>query len=111
MRLFYFSRRRPHTRWPRDWSSDVCSSDLRGIAVLPSSLQESFDQRIAPIIEQATLELPNVPAAFGGNRTGKYRSEERRVGKATSTKSTHTQKKKRDGSTEMSNANGHNNAT
>src|SRR5437870_6035145 len=25
---FYFSRRRRHTRWPRDWSSDVCSSDL-----------------------------------------------------------------------------------
>src|SRR5690625_7020910 len=24
----YFSRRRRHTRWPRDWSSDVCSSDL-----------------------------------------------------------------------------------
>src|SRR5690625_726702 len=22
------SRRRRHTRWPRDWSSDVCSSDL-----------------------------------------------------------------------------------
>src|SRR5207253_4603225 len=21
-----------HTRWPRDWSSDVCSSDLRKIA-------------------------------------------------------------------------------
>src|SRR5207253_6450281 len=21
--------RRRHTRWPRDWSSDVCSSDLR----------------------------------------------------------------------------------
>jgi ring-1,2-phenylacetyl-CoA epoxidase subunit PaaC len=44
----------------------------RGIAVLPSSLREAFDQRIAPIIEQATLELPDVPAAFGGNRTGKY---------------------------------------
>src|SRR5690625_1207261 len=25
--LSYSSRRR-HTRWPRDWSSDVCSSDL-----------------------------------------------------------------------------------
>src|SRR5207253_5391197 len=25
---FYFSRRRRHTSWPRDWSSDVCSSDL-----------------------------------------------------------------------------------
>src|SRR5437660_7033254 len=25
---FLFSSRRRHTRWPRDWSSDVCSSDL-----------------------------------------------------------------------------------
>src|SRR5690625_6464215 len=25
--LFFFSSRRRHTRWPRDWSSDVCSSD------------------------------------------------------------------------------------
>src|SRR5207253_4811487 len=25
---FSFSSRRRHTRWPRDWSSDVCSSDL-----------------------------------------------------------------------------------
>src|SRR5207253_6228685 len=24
--------RRRHTRWPRDWSSDVCSSDLRKCA-------------------------------------------------------------------------------
>src|SRR5690625_7473557 len=26
---FFFSSRRRHTRWPRDWSSDVCSSDLK----------------------------------------------------------------------------------
>src|SRR5207253_6988153 len=26
--LFFFLSRRRHTRWPRDWSSDVCSSDL-----------------------------------------------------------------------------------
>src|SRR5690606_39536976 len=25
---FFFSRRRRHTRFSRDWSSDVCSSDL-----------------------------------------------------------------------------------
>src|SRR5207253_3917152 len=25
---FFLSSRRRHTRWPRDWSSDVCSSDL-----------------------------------------------------------------------------------
>src|SRR6266508_1738149 len=30
--FFFFSSRRRHTRWPRDWSSDVCSSDLRGVA-------------------------------------------------------------------------------
>src|SRR5690554_8194110 len=28
MRLFFFSSRRRHTRCGRDWSSDVCSSDL-----------------------------------------------------------------------------------
>src|SRR5690625_104996 len=26
--IFCFSSRRRDTRWPRDWSSDVCSSDL-----------------------------------------------------------------------------------
>src|SRR3984893_7467972 len=30
---FFFSSRRRHTRWPRDWSSDVCSSDLHVIAM------------------------------------------------------------------------------
>src|SRR6202451_4805879 len=27
---FFFSRRRRHTRYSGDWSSDVCSSDLAG---------------------------------------------------------------------------------
>src|SRR5215510_6355668 len=30
--FFFFSSRRRHTRWPRDWSSDVCSSDLEDAA-------------------------------------------------------------------------------
>src|SRR5690606_10920729 len=29
---FFFSSRRRHTRFSRDWSSDVCSSDLVGAA-------------------------------------------------------------------------------
>src|SRR5690625_6275004 len=33
MRFFLSSRRR-HTTWPRDWSSDVCSSDRSGTAAL-----------------------------------------------------------------------------
>src|SRR5207249_6061162 len=31
--FFFFSSRRRHTRSKRDWSSDVCSSDLVGSAV------------------------------------------------------------------------------
>src|SRR5699024_12053258 len=38
---FFFSRRRRHTRSKRDWSSDVCSSDLSILAsVLPRTKSE-----------------------------------------------------------------------
>src|SRR2546429_1290080 len=38
---FFFSSRRRHTRCSRDWSSDVCSSDLEGY-YLVGLLAESF---------------------------------------------------------------------
>src|SRR5437660_1810979 len=43
---FFFSSRRRHTRWPRDWSSDVCSSDLSdwGPAGLDRCLALGADQ-------------------------------------------------------------------
>src|SRR5690606_40278307 len=31
--FFFFSSRRRHTRFSRDWSSDVCSSDLFELAI------------------------------------------------------------------------------
>src|SRR5699024_8763038 len=34
MLCFFFSSRRRHTRSKRDWSSDVCSSDLMQLTVL-----------------------------------------------------------------------------
>src|SRR5256884_6390486 len=34
---FFFSSRRRHTRCSRDWSSDVCSSDLRRLAIIDLS--------------------------------------------------------------------------
>src|SRR5215510_16047679 len=37
--FFFFSSRRRHTRWPRDWSSDVCSSDLHGPPGTPVRLE------------------------------------------------------------------------
>src|SRR5690606_20141813 len=30
LKIFFFSSRRRHTSFSRDWSSDVCSSDLKG---------------------------------------------------------------------------------
>src|SRR6266702_6556237 len=45
-----FSSRRRRTRWPRDWSSDVCSSDLPGGAKLPHMLDalEALRASLAP---------------------------------------------------------------
>src|SRR5690606_39719343 len=40
-RCFFFSSRRRHTRFSRDWSSDVCSSDLgQGDAVVVETPRE-----------------------------------------------------------------------
>src|SRR5438093_2286965 len=33
--IFFFSRRRRHTRLVSDWSSDVCSSDLSTVVLAP----------------------------------------------------------------------------
>src|SRR5690625_2657966 len=40
--FFFFSSRRRHTRWPRDWSSDVCSSDLPLLAKYFDRSSESY---------------------------------------------------------------------
>src|SRR5699024_7878157 len=37
---FFFSSRRRHTRSKRDWSSDVCSSDLASLTVLKEIMDE-----------------------------------------------------------------------
>src|SRR6266508_2767694 len=47
--FFFFSSRRRHTRWPRDWSSDVCSSDLAG---MDRRLLQQF-----PLLEEALYAL------------------------------------------------------
>src|SRR5437868_15026279 len=59
--VFFFSSRRRHTSSKRDWSSDVCSSDLHTV---PLHAQEHGNER--------QLHLANKQH---------HRSEERRVGK------------------------------
>ncbi|MBX7444893.1 MULTISPECIES: 1,2-phenylacetyl-CoA epoxidase subunit PaaC [unclassified Arthrobacter] len=43
-----------------------------GAAVAPSSLREDFDRLIADVLNEAELEVPDVPAAPGGGRYGKH---------------------------------------
>src|SRR5690625_3357021 len=50
---FFCSSRRRHTSWPRDWSSDVCSSDL-GVCV--DNLEAVAGN---PVWEQALFHLYN----------------------------------------------------
>src|SRR5206468_7142601 len=92
---FFFSSRRRHTRSDRDWSSDVCSSDLLDLVVRkgPTSLSVSFchpyfcreprsDQPLCALRDLCVRQVPsirtprNVALPQAGNR-----SEERRVGK------------------------------
>src|SRR5256884_1212758 len=53
--FFFFSSRRRHTRCSRDWSSDVCSSDLLAWFSAKTGLGRSFrcqpGQAITPVVE------------------------------------------------------------
>src|SRR3712207_8724162 len=58
--LFFFSSRRRHTRYWRDWSSDVCSSDLKQSFTIrrPSSLTRRCCVRVSPIAQYSPLLPP-----------------------------------------------------
>src|SRR5699024_11598382 len=75
---FFFSSRRRHTRSKRDWSSDVCSSDLGGI--IYGCNKSSRCNRNGLSNANCKNEESN-----GNNRNRRNirgaRSEERRVGK------------------------------
>src|SRR2546422_10359796 len=43
MSVFFFSSRRRHTRCSRDWSSDVCSSDLQTLNHLRGHLRTAIN--------------------------------------------------------------------
>src|SRR5207247_8296792 len=85
--FFFFSSRRRHTRSTRDWSSDVCSSDLaaalgqffgpvgQNVGRLSHEVHAAKDDHAALAIGRGRLaELVAVAAKIA-------RSEERRVGK------------------------------
>src|SRR3989440_11792858 len=98
--FFFFSSRRRHTRSDRDWSSDVCSSDLGGAVVFGVILGTGVGGGIVvdgQILMGANLiagewghnplpwptadEWPGPPCYCAKRGCVEARSEERRVGK------------------------------
>src|SRR5690606_39889857 len=57
--FFFFSSRRRHTRFSRDWSSDVCSSDLDRLAVLARELVEAEPRTMKQLREELRKEWPD----------------------------------------------------
>src|SRR3712207_7359805 len=67
MRVFFFSSRRRHTRYWRDWSSDVCSSDLRPptLAGRPTVARQANQTSISDSIRNKKT-LASVAVALAG---------------------------------------------
>src|SRR3712207_7044488 len=90
LNYFFFSSRRRHTRYWRDWSSDVCSSDLepdkrRQIALMPRKKAVDASQVLGLLHARGALEGVDVALIAGKSEAeaarALRRSEERRVGK------------------------------
>src|SRR5438093_8752228 len=83
--FFFFSSRRRHTRLVSDWSSDVCSSDLKeAVTAVRFELALSKDRIMALYLSTAEWG----PGVWGASAASvayfgvaPSRSEERRVGK------------------------------
>src|SRR5690606_39976870 len=86
--IFFFSSRRRHTRFSRDWSSDVCSSDLAlgtgciALGMLGLLLRGTIPDSLSIVGANGVLLLAPILTWNGMRRyAGRPRSEERRGGK------------------------------
>src|SRR3712207_7172716 len=85
VKFFFFSSRRRHTRYWRDWSSDVCSSDLdtlvathfEVVPLAPGVVYGAYRYRVV----QGGSQRGVSERVLVKQADGSWRSEERRVGK------------------------------
>src|SRR2546430_9386793 len=86
--LFFFSSRRRHTRFDCDWSSDVCSSDLK--ISIDVGIMEKFAPLVTVFCDPGWNDVGDwntLASLMEGDDDGNivigttHRSEERRVGK------------------------------
>src|SRR5207245_3720371 len=78
---FFFSSRRRHTRCYRDWSSDVCSSDLVVVTLVLTPVMLVFGEIIPKAVARAWATSLILRLYRPLLWTSVVRSEERRVGK------------------------------
>src|SRR3546814_4874807 len=87
--VFFFKQKTAYEMRISDWSSDVCSSDLRGGAgkemvshVTGLAVHDTRSTPFMTFVIMAGLggERP-LPCSISFQSSGKFRSEERRVGK------------------------------
>src|SRR2546422_2260432 len=76
--IFFFSSRRRHTRCSRDWSSDVCSSDLTRcdrlqLSIRSDHLAELQGDRVRGEGRTSDLGGNTVPSRAGQRRHGSVR--------------------------------------
>src|SRR3712207_7873497 len=77
--FFFFSSRRRHTRYWRDWSSDVCSSDLYPKFVYGQDNARFIGGDVVATVRP--IESLTLSAKGEWISARNLRSEERRVGK------------------------------
>src|SRR5690625_5708954 len=75
--FFFFSSRRRHTRWPRDWSSDVCSSDLTTPSprVLTASIWGRCGSRASSCTTGAPSRADTTRPSHAADRSEEHTSE------------------------------------
>src|SRR5690606_41198529 len=107
----FFSSRRRHTRFSRDWSSDVCSSDLVAEPLRFADIQRRQVDVFGRILaawpsthfsyppcasRQDPTSAPAPARCRGCRRAFSARSEERRVGKEYRSEGTTVHEKKKE---------------
>src|SRR5438874_2756397 len=100
MFIFFFSSRRRHTSSLRDWSSDVCSSDLvDGNALTWAKPLRPPEKESIPGGRRGLAHVSALPSTRDKSHVGMLfkiaaRSEERRVGKECRSRGSRDQQKK-----------------
>src|SRR6266511_5035687 len=90
--FFFFSSRRRHTRFSRDWSSDVCSSDLDApVRAQPHELGDFGVQRLDRRVEIGRASCRERGVDLGGRRIIKKKKQKKKKVKTAGKK---TQKEK-----------------